>query len=116
MCSPIHPLWLFCKQVPISPSLVKGSSPTPDSAWLTSLFWKEEAKAGSFSWFERVPSPSNPADGPSRGVPPPDLVIGEASVKAREVALPPGFEALITRKWVPRINTEKGAVVQEEFK
>ncbi len=47
-------------------SLIKGTSPTQDSAWLTGEFWRREAKAQAFSWFERVPSPSNPADGPSR--------------------------------------------------
>ena len=27
-------------------ALIKGSSPTPDSPWLTGLLWAEEAKAG----------------------------------------------------------------------
>ena len=31
------------------------------------LFEKAEAKGQSFSWFSRVPSPSNIADGRSRG-------------------------------------------------
>ena len=29
-------------------------------------FWKEEAELGTYSWFDRVRSESNPADAPSR--------------------------------------------------
>ena len=47
--------------------LIKGSSPTKDSAWLINEFWKWEADQESFTWFERVPSASNCADDPSRG-------------------------------------------------
>ena len=48
-------------------ALIKGSSPTRDSTWLTGLYWEAETSVGSFSWFERVASQSNPADAPSRG-------------------------------------------------
>ena len=46
--------------------LIKGYSPTRPSAWLIGEFWAEEAKAQAVSWFARVPSQSNCADGPSR--------------------------------------------------
>ena len=47
--------------------LIKGTSPTRDSAWLINSFWAAEARHGSNTWIERVPSASNCADGPSRG-------------------------------------------------
>ena len=85
-------------------AMIKGSSPTPDSAWLTGRFWEEEARSGSFTWFERVASPSNPSDGPSRGVPPPAILTEEGmTIHAKEVPLPPGFEESIVQKWMPRI-------------
>ena len=37
-------------------SLIKGTSPTQDSAWLTGEFWRREAKAQAFSWFEGIPA------------------------------------------------------------
>jgi hypothetical protein len=46
--------------------LIKGYNPTRPSAWLIGEFWAEEAKAQAVSWFARVPSQSNCADGPSR--------------------------------------------------
>ena len=47
--------------------LIRGYSPVRDNAFLNQLFWVEESKSMSFSWFDRVPSPSNIADPPSRG-------------------------------------------------
>ena len=46
--------------------LIKGYSPNMSSARILSDIWLAESKDQSFSWFERVPSPSNIADGPSR--------------------------------------------------
>ena len=77
-------------------ALIKGSSPNLDNAWLAGDFWRREAEARSFSWFERVPSPSSPADGPSRGLPPPDLGL---SLQAREVRLPADFESQLVAQW-----------------
>ena len=89
-------------------ALIKGSSPTTDSAWLTSQFWEEEASVGAFSWFERVPSPSNPADGPSRGVPPAAMIGKDGkNIEAKEVDLPLGFEAIVAAKWIPKLDTPK---------
>ena len=47
-------------------ALIRGASPSGPSAVLVSLFWANEARLGSFCWVERVPTQSNPADGPSR--------------------------------------------------
>ena len=46
--------------------LIKGHSPSAASAWLISEFWTVEASLGCCTWFDRVPSKSNIADGPSR--------------------------------------------------
>ena len=47
-------------------AVIRGASPSGPSAVLVSLFWANEALLGSFCWVERVPTQSNPADGPSR--------------------------------------------------
>ena len=48
-------------------ALIKGTS--SDATWreVLMLFERAEAKGQSFSWFSRVRSPSNIADGASRG-------------------------------------------------
>ena len=46
--------------------LIKGLSKSVFSTELLDLFWELEVESGSFGWFERVPSPSNISDGPSR--------------------------------------------------
>ena len=46
--------------------LLKGYSPTRSSAFLLGAFWALETVAMTCSRFERVPSKSNCADGPSR--------------------------------------------------
>ena len=47
-------------------ALISGYSPVLESARLVSESWKLDAKVSALSWFARVPSPSNIADGPSR--------------------------------------------------
>ena len=47
-------------------AIIKGASPSGPSAILVDMFWTSEADLGAFSWIERVPSLSNPADAPSR--------------------------------------------------
>ena len=47
-------------------AIIRGASPSDPSAILVSMFWANETSLGSFSWVERVPTQSNPADGPSR--------------------------------------------------
>ena len=48
-------------------ALIKGYTRETAAAALVGEFWLEEAKNASLSWFCRVPSASNPSDGPSRG-------------------------------------------------
>ncbi len=45
-------------------ALIKGTPPTVDSAWIAGEMWGAGVGCECFSWFGRVPSPSNPADGP----------------------------------------------------
>ena len=47
-------------------AIIRGGSPSAPSAILVSLFWDNETRLGTYSWVERVPTHSNPADGPSR--------------------------------------------------
>jgi len=46
--------------------IIKGSSPSRDSAWILHEYWTAEAELECNTWTERVPSASNCADGPSR--------------------------------------------------
>ena len=48
--------------------LIRRYSPSEASHELIEAFWLMEAELASLAWVERVPSKSNPADDPSRGV------------------------------------------------
>ncbi len=61
-------------------ALVRGYSPVKASADLIQLIGLEEASRTIFTWYARVPSASNPADGPSR------LDFTGARVAGRHVA------------------------------
>jgi len=88
--------------------LIKGYSPGRDNAFLNHLFWVEEGRPLCFTWFDRVPSPSNIADPPSRGESPPPLVCGLETRVCREVPVPPGLQEGWARQW--RVYAElKGA-------
>lgn len=50
-------------------ALIKGVSPSLVMKQLVRLFYQFEVEAPTYSWIERIPSSSNPADGPSRGSP-----------------------------------------------
>ena len=50
-------------------SAIKGLSPSPAMRWLVRELYSFEVDSPTFSWIERVPSFSNPADGPSRAMP-----------------------------------------------
>lgn len=50
-------------------SLIKGVSPSWTMQRLTRLFYDLDLRYPVHTWIERVPSSSNPADGPSRGRP-----------------------------------------------
>ena len=43
-------------------AIIEGASPSGPSAVLVDSFWTTEVALGAFSWIERVPSPSNPAN------------------------------------------------------
>ena len=47
-------------------AVVRGYSPSLPSALLVGALWQTMAAAGAAPWFDRVPGPSNIADGPSR--------------------------------------------------
>ncbi|CAK0909372.1 unnamed protein product [Prorocentrum cordatum] len=48
-------------------AMVNGHSGTPASARLVGTAWALAQEQCAYLWFDRVPSPSNVADGPSRG-------------------------------------------------
>ena len=50
-------------------ALIKGVSPSLVMKQLVRLFYQFEVEAPTYSWIERIPSSSNPADGPSRESP-----------------------------------------------
>ena len=82
--------------------------PTPDSAWLSAMYWGRGATVGSYSWFERVPSPSNVADAPSRGVPPITLRgTSGFELKPTEVNLHQGFERNARTRFNMRASLER---------
>ena len=76
--------------------LIKGSSPTRDSAWLLNEFWRKEAAAESNTWIERVPSASNCADHPSRGK---FSILKNLRINAMGVHLPKDYEAKLVKQW-----------------
>ena len=82
-------------------SLIKGTSPTRDSAWLVNEFWKREAAQESYSWFERVSSASNCADDPSRG----EWRVRLRGKEATRVSLPAKFESSLVERWVSLSRT-----------
>ncbi len=77
--------------------LIKGSSPTRDSAWLINEFWRSEAAAETNTWIERVPSASNCADHPSRGR---YKILKEIGVRAKRVHLPQDYGEKLVEQWV----------------
>lgn len=77
-------------------AFIKGSSPAKASAWLASQFWGLEISNEVITWFERVPSPGNPADAPSRGA---ALVSWCPWVQPVRVSLPSRFEQRLVEDW-----------------
>ena len=69
--------------------LIKGTSPTLDSAWIINEHWTMESLNGTTTWVERVPSASNCADGPSRGR---FDILTNSGLTAKRVAIPPSSE------------------------
>ncbi len=75
--------------------LIKGGSPTKESAWLATKSWESEVRCQSHSWFERVASPSNWGDDPSRGKEPATLLGIAPSV----TTVPTTFEDDLCEAW-----------------
>ena len=50
-------------------AVIKGSSPSSTMRHLVRSFYHQEISSPTYSWIERIPSLSNPSDGPSRGEP-----------------------------------------------
>ena len=94
--------------------LIKGYSPVRDNAFLNQLFWGEESKSMVFSWFDKVPCPSNIADPPSRGVEPPALKLGHESRVCKKVSIPVGIQESWVDQWASyaRLGEYVGCLAQ----
>ena len=79
--------------------LIRGYSPVRDNVFLNQLFWVEGSKCMSFSWFDRVPSPSNIADPPSRGEAPRNLLLGLKSHVCKRIGIPVGIQETWVIGW-----------------
>ena len=73
-----------------------------DSAWLATKFWDLEIRGQTYTWFERVPSPSNPADHPSRGK---RDFLGDLGMEPVFRNLLEKFEHKINTEWKPQNST-----------
>ena len=73
----------------------------------TEVDGEAEAETGSCSWFDPVPSPSNPADAPSRGEPPLDSWIEAMDIPAVEKDLPMGLECMTFTRFVNEVDPSK---------
>ena len=65
-------------------ALIKGISPSPTMKQLVRLFYHFEVESPTYSWIERIPSASNPADGPSRDSPQETLDLGVSKCEVLE--------------------------------
>ena len=69
-------------------ALIRGWSAHPASEGIVRAVWEQEMELQTATWYERVPSDSNPADEPSRGA----LASLEASGARRvQPRLPAGW-------------------------
>ena len=76
--------------------LIKGASPTRDSAWFINDFWNRETQLGSFTWVERASSACNCADKPSRGC----WSVYVDGRRAQRVQVPHPVEQDMTERWL----------------
>lgn len=83
--------------------LIKGTSGSPGSAALLGVFWDLETVWEAYTWFERVPSPSNVADGPSRL----DFETAIKVLKAKRRS-PPSLPAHLLRESQKRASGVQG--------
>ena len=86
-----RPLIAFVDNEGAKAALVNGASSNEMSAKLVNAVNDKFTKLGTYTWYERVPSVSNPADAPSRGAQP-DAPKGWP--KPQEVHIPPEVRAL----------------------
>ena len=77
-------------------ALIKGSSPTRESAWLVNEIWKTAAELEADLWIERVPSASNCADHPSRGS---WEVLPDSGLQTKKGTLQKHFESRLVAQW-----------------
>ena len=64
----LRKLLLFCDNSAAADGAIRGFSPSAASNDILRHLALEEVESQTFSWMSRVPTLSNPADGPSRGV------------------------------------------------
>jgi len=79
--------------------LVRAYSPHEHNARMVSLVTTLDILDGALSWYERVPSASNPADPPSRGKPPPDLVSCGPAVRTEVTDADCVLAARVDQSW-----------------
>ena len=56
----------FCDNDAAKAALIGGYSPQPIAVQILSRISEQDVRDGALSWYERVPTCSNPADAPSR--------------------------------------------------
>ena len=83
-------------------SLVNGYSPVLDSSQIISDVWLYDATQGVSSWYARVPTSSNVADGPSRLQR--DLMRSFSNATMSSIQLPPEWGTgdvwnVLTTRW-----------------
>ena len=79
--------------------LIKGPSPTLDSAWLINEYWAAEAENETTTWVDWVPSASNCADGTSRRRF--DILTGTA-LTIHRIQVPASYEERLVAQWDKR--------------
>ena len=82
-------------------AVIKGISPSAEMRNLVRHFYHFETFAPTYSWIERVPSYSNPADPPSRGAPEEILRMLQVS-ECRPLEHPAPLIAKILQSWPNR--------------
>ena len=89
-------LVIFIDNEAAKSALIKGDSGSTMARWIVSECWHILASTSAHAWFERVPSLSNPADAPSRGLP---LTVPSSLVmrwEPAELKAPSGHSAVAT--------------------
>ena len=86
-------------------ALIKGGSPTQVPACVAAGFWRLDSDLRCYSWFGRVPSPSNISDGPSRGRDLGPIRLGlDVSLHPKRVGVLENWERQFLSHWVAKIR------------